>query len=82
LNSHLDDFLNIVVQWVRSKKKITIKTLSKWKEDTRAGGMLTRWVTTAGCYIEQFRKTHIRGRATLAASLARENDSTRPLNKI
>jgi hypothetical protein len=38
----------------------------------QCGGMLTWWVTTAGRYIANFRKTHIRGRATYAASPARE----------
>jgi hypothetical protein len=33
-------------------------------------------------YIAKFRKPHIRGRATYAASPAREKESTRPMNKI
>jgi hypothetical protein len=67
---------------VRSKENVTTKTLRKWKEDTRVGGMLISWVTTDGRYIVKFRKPHIRGRATYAASPAREKDSTRPLNKM
>jgi hypothetical protein len=67
---------------MRSKENVSTKTLRKWKKGTRVGGMLTLWVTTAGRYIAKFRKTHIRGTATYAASPARENDSTRPLNKI
>jgi hypothetical protein len=39
-------------------------------------------VTAVGRYIATFRKHHIRGRATYAASPAREKDSIRPLNKI
>jgi hypothetical protein len=63
-------------------KNISTKTLTKLKEDTRVGGMLTWWVTTAGNYIAKFWKPHIRGRSKYAASPAREKDSTRPLNKI
>jgi hypothetical protein len=67
---------------VRSKENVSIKTLRKLKADTRVGGMLNWWVTTAGRYIAKFRKPHVRGRATYAASPAKEKDSTRPLNKI
>jgi hypothetical protein len=67
---------------VRSKENVSNKTLRKWKEDTRVGGMLTWWVRTAGRYIAKFRKPHISGTATYAALPAREKDSTRPLNKI
>jgi hypothetical protein len=56
--------------------------IKEQKENTMVGGMLTRWVTTSGCYIVKFWKPHIRGRATYAALPAREKDSTRPLNKI
>jgi hypothetical protein len=38
--------------------------------------------STAGCYNMKFRKPHIGGRATYTASMAREKDSTKPLNKI
>jgi hypothetical protein len=38
--------------------------------------------TTAGRYNMKFRKPHIGGRTTYTASLAREKDSTKPLNKI
>jgi hypothetical protein len=58
------------------------QVLRKSKEDTRVGGMLTCWVATAGRYVAKFWKLHIRGRATYAASPAREKDSARPLNKI
>jgi hypothetical protein len=67
---------------VRSKENGSIKILRKWKEDNRVGGMLTLRVTTAGRYIVKFRKHHIRGTETYAASPVREKDSTRPLNKI
>jgi hypothetical protein len=60
---------------VRSKENVSTKTLTKWKEDTRVGGMLTWWVTTAE-HITKSRKPHIRGRATYAASSATEKDST------
>jgi hypothetical protein len=82
LNSHLDIFLKILMQWVRSKDNVSTKTLRKWKEDTRVTGMLTWWVATAGQYIAKFRKPHVRGSATYASSPAREKDSTRSLNKI
>jgi hypothetical protein len=67
---------------MRNKENVYTNTLRKCKEDISVGGMLTCWVTTAGRYIVKFRKPHIRGRATYAASPAREKDSTRPLNKI
>jgi hypothetical protein len=44
--------------------------------------MLTQWVTAAGQYITKLLKPHIRGRATYAALLAREKDSTRTPNKV
>jgi hypothetical protein len=66
---------------VSSKENVSTKTLRKWKEDARVGGMLTRWVTTGGPYIAKFRKPHIRGTATNAASPAREKKNTRPVNK-
>jgi hypothetical protein len=44
--------------------------------------MSTSWVSTAGHYIVKFGKPHISGRATYAALLAKEKDSTRKLNKI
>jgi hypothetical protein len=69
---------------VRSKVNVSTKTLRKWKEDTRVGGTLTGWVTTAGRCNAKFRKPqiNIRGKTTYTASLAREKDSTRPLNTI
>jgi hypothetical protein len=65
-------FLKILVHWVRRKENVSTKTLRKWKEDTRVGGMLTWWVTAVGCFIAKFREPHIGGRATYAASPARE----------
>jgi hypothetical protein len=59
LNSHLEIFLKILVQWVRSKENVSTKTLRKWKEDTRVGWMLTWCVTTAGRYIAKFRTPHM-----------------------
>jgi hypothetical protein len=41
LNSPLDFFPKILVQCVRSEENVSTKTLRKWKEDTRVGGMLT-----------------------------------------
>jgi hypothetical protein len=67
---------------VKSEENVSAKALRKWNEDTRVGGILTRWVTTAGRCIAKFRKPYIRGTATYAASPERENDSTRPLNNI
>jgi hypothetical protein len=61
---------------VRSKENVSTKTLRKWKEDTRVGGMLTWWVTTAGCYIAKFREPHIRGTAKYATLPATEKDIT------
>jgi hypothetical protein len=54
LNSNMDFFPKIMVQWVRSKENISTKTWRKWKEDTRVGGMLS------GRYIANFRKPHKR----------------------
>jgi ABC-type ATPase with predicted acetyltransferase domain len=45
---------------MRNKKKASARTLRKWKEDIRFGGILTRWVTAAVRYIAKFRKPHIR----------------------
>jgi hypothetical protein len=30
---------------VKSEENVYTETLRKWREDTRGGGMLTRWVT-------------------------------------
>jgi hypothetical protein len=80
LNLHLDFFPKVLVQWVRSKGTVvSTKTLRDWKEDTSVGGMLAWWWLLLDT---TFQKPHISGRATYAASPSRENDSTRPLNKI
>jgi hypothetical protein len=54
------------------KGNVSTKTLRKWKEDARVGGMLTWWVTNADRYTAKFRKPHVRGRETYTASPAKE----------
>jgi hypothetical protein len=85
LNSHLDFFpknLGAVSEEQGERFHQDIKETERRYQGQWNVNIIATAVTTAGRYIAKFRKPHIRGRTTYAASLAREKDNTRPLNKI